>query len=303
MNRRSFLKSSALAAMSTTVLGTAAARASAAQPAHVWDRPLHTVYAGGTGKFLDNTDKVLLNAFDQVSGGITAMTPFLLNVKDPSPYATMINAVQANGTVIVPGIGKDPSVEPIDSQDYKDMAKAYRDYTNYVRLENMQGFMDLKDGQAHIQNMIDYLTGTLGFAHVMLNPWPKNSNGDIVPFKNPELDASFNNVQLNFDRTPPYAVHPDPTNWLVNMTEVNRILAYRSTVKIVVNYESAPQHEALYYMELNNPGSSKPAMNITANQCQDSPGNLFWCPPFTQIYDPIDLGTWTWISNRLGQMP
>lgn len=176
----------------------------------------------------------------------------------------MIKSVQANGTVLVPGIGGDPSGQPIDSAGYKAMGQAYREYTSYVRLENMQGFMDLTDGQAHIQAMIDYLAGALGFEHIMLNPWPKDSNGAIVPFANPELDSSFNQVQLDFDHNPPYTVYSDPTNWLVNMTYVNAILAYRSTVTIVVNYESAPQHEALYYMELNDPGSSKAAMAITS---------------------------------------
>ncbi|GHJ47962.1 hypothetical protein Cs7R123_53040 [Catellatospora sp. TT07R-123] len=41
----------------------------------------------------------------------------------------------------------------------------------------------------------------------------------------------------------------------------------------------------------------------SAAQCQDDTANLFWCPPFTQIYDPTELNTWTWIANRLGQLP
>lgn len=308
MNRRNFLKSSAAVTVCSTVLKTKAFASSLlpADPAHVgpadvYDRPLHIVYAGTGGpRFGDvHTDDDLLKAFDMVPGGITAMTPFLLNVKNPSKYAPMINAVQAKGIVITPGIGGVPTDGPINSQNYKDMAAAYRNYTDYVRLENMQGFYDA-GGEAPIQDMIDYLTGTLGFNHIMMNPWPKDSNGNIVPFQNPELDAGFYSVELSFNRKTFELDNSNPNNWMFNQNKIAAVRAYRPSIKILVNYESAPQHEALLQLEKDNPGSSIPAMNITATQCQNSPLDLHWAPPFTQIYDPIALGTWPWMANRLG---
>jgi hypothetical protein len=303
MNRRNFLKTSAALTVCSTVLNTEARARSllATDPANTWDRPIHIVYAQSGGPSLAETDDVLLNAWDQVPGGITAMTPFLLNVKNPSKYASMINEVQARGITITPGIGQDPSNGPINQPNYKAMAAAYRQYTDYVRLENMQGFYDTY-GRAPIQDMIDYCTATLGFTRIMLNPWPKASSGALVPFTNPELDSSFNNVMLDFNRQT-FEVNPNPNDWLVNQTYVGLIQAYKPSINVVVNYESAPQHEALLQLEKDNPGSSIPALNITATQCETSPNNLHWCPPFTQIYDPIALGTWPWIANRLGDMP
>lgn len=308
MNRRIFLKSGTAVAIGSTVLNTnalasslLATRSTTINPANVYDRPLHTVYPlrGGNISGPPPTDDELLAAFDMVHGGLTAAIPFLLNVPDPSKFEPMIHKVQAKGITIIPGVGRRPSQGPINSQNYKDIARAYRQYTDYIRIENMQGFYDMY-GQAPMQDMIDYLTGTLGFQHVMMNPWPLDSNGNVVPFKNPELDSSFNNVMLDFDHHIPYTVHPNPKNWLVNQTYVGKIQAYRPSIKIVVNYESQPQHEALYYMEKSKSGSSTAAMNITANQCENSPNHLHWCPPFTHIYDPLALGTWPWIAKRLG---
>jgi hypothetical protein len=266
-----------------------------------WARPLHTVYAGRKGKVLRHDDKRLLDAFELVEGGITALTPFLLNVSRPAAYSAMIKSVQSHGAVIVPGIGGPPERGSIDSPENREMARAYREHTSHVRLENVQGFMDRPDGQAHIEAMIDFLTHDLAFEHVMLNPWPR-SQGTATAFENIQLDSSFDSVRLNFDRKPPYAVHPDPENWSVNTTSTERVLDRRRTAQIVVNYESAPQHEALAQLERKQPGSSKAAMKIAADQCERDPARLRWCPPFTRVYDPIELGTWSWISDRLGRM-
>lgn len=333
MQRRDLLKTGAAITASAVALGaTVTPRAIGKQLSansgsesnyHVWDRPLHTVYAGNNRTFLDNTDKDLLDAWDQVQGGITAMTPFLLNVSDPSPFAPMIKAVQANGVVIVPGVGGPAAgPNPVNYQGYKDIARAYRDYTDHVRIENCQGFIWKRTGDTigQMQDMIDYLTGTLEFKHVMLNPWPEDLNGDIIPFTNPELDASFNEVHYPYPNQitdppsdppgtapyPPNLEEPDPTNpteWRVDKASYQPILDYRSTVKIIVNYESPPQHQALADLETNIPGSSEWALNVTAKQCENDKKNLYWAPPFTHVYDPLDLNTWNWIARRLGEMP
>lgn len=305
MNRRNFLKSSAALTVSTAVLkNKAIAQVSQSNhvydPTNIWTRPVHLVYARSGGKALVETDDVLLNAWDQVPGGITAMTPFLLNVANPSKYASIISEVQARGITITPGVGGPGPGNQINTSQNQAIVAASRQYTDYIRLENCQGFADNPNGQADLQGMIDYCC-SLGFTRIMLNPWPKDNNGNIIPFANPQLDSSFNNVMLDFNRkTYELTVPLNPNNWLVNQTYAELIQAYRPSCNIVVNYESAPQHQALLQLEKDNPGSSIPAMNITATQCENSPNNLHWAPPFTEIYDPIALGTWPWIANRLG---
>lgn len=299
MNRRNFLKSSAALTLSTAVLKT---RAIAQQPLHVYDRPLHFVYANSHGPCFTYSVNRFMNLFAQVTQGITALNPFFLNVTDPSPYLDMINAVAAQNIAIIPGVGGDPQNGPaINDISYKNMAKAVRPYTNYIRLENMQGFYDYAGGKPPIQDMINYCANTLGFGHIMLNPWPKNSNGDIIPFTNPEIDASFNQVYVNWDHVH-YKVNPDPDNWKVNTTEVNNILQVSPQCRIVVNYESAPQHELLAHLSV---ADQKNAFTTTETQCKNNENNLnlHWCAPFTQVYDPVVQGTWDFESNLLNQLP
>ncbi len=301
MNRRNFLKSSAALTVCSTVLNTKAFANSplAAGPANVWARPLHFVYPiQGANVSVPPTDAELLAAFDLVPGGLTALTPFLLNVKNPSQYSSMINAVQARGIIFNPGVGGPAAAGPLYTPGNQAIAAGYRNYTSYIRLENTQGFYQNPGGQADIQSMIDYCV-SLGFEHIMLNPWPLDGNGNVVPFTNPELDASFNQVMLDFNHST-YVVTPDSRNWMVNTNQVGAIQAYRPSINIVINYESEPQHEALYDLELNHPGSSIAAMNITATECQNSTQGWHWAPPFTHVYDPLALGTWPWIANQLG---
>jgi hypothetical protein len=299
MNRRDFLKSGAAAAASTVLLNRGT-RALAQQPAHVYDRPLHFVYANGGGLCFPYSVQQLMAFFDQVPRGVTALNPFFLNVRNPSQsqYQDMLAAVSERNIAIIPGVGEDPrNGIKINDSLYKSMAQAVRPYTSYIRLENMQGFYDLAGGQAPIQDMIDFCANTLGFRHIMLNPWPKNGN-DVVEFANPQIDASFNQVFVDWDRNN-YVVKENPDNWKVNMTAVNRILKAYPQTRIVVNYESAPQHELLAHL---SQADQEAAFNITANQCRAS-SNLFWCAPFTQVYDPVVHGTWAFESNLLDQQP
>lgn len=298
MRRRDFLKSSAALTVSAALLNK---KAFAVQPAHVWDRPLHIVYANTGGLTLDNTDQDILNAFADVTNGITAVTPFFLNVSDTSPYQSMITSLQGLNIGIVPGVGGDPTNGPLFTSANQAIAQGYSTFTKYIRLENMTGFLQNSGGHQDIQNMINYCVD-LGFTHIMLNPWPKKSDGTAAQFTPLSvLDSSFNQVQLNYQKSGTYPVTPDPTNWLVNTTDVNIILAYNPTCRIVVNYESPGEHWALYYMEQDQKGSTQTAFGITVNQVQEyaSSLNLHWAPPFTKIYDPLDLKTWGGISNKL----
>jgi hypothetical protein len=287
---------------SAAVLGACAnARPLLGQPAvpaipHIWDRPLHFVL-NPLRKL--HTDADLLKAIDQASPAITAITPFSLNTADFTPLAPFIAELKKRNIVITPGVGAKPKDGSLNSDRYKAMVRAARPYTDHIRLENMQGFLD-HWGVAPIQEMIDYCVAQ-GFKHIMLNPWPKE-NGKIVPFKNPEIGSSFNQVRISFDRQT-LELHENPNNYLTDINYVKDILAYRPDCAILVNYESAPQHELLAHMEQVKPGSSLGPLEITAKQCHDFKGNLFFAPPFTHVYDPIALGTWDAIARMIGQMP
>jgi hypothetical protein len=297
MNRRELIKSGSLIAAAAPLIDIPSLAWAKPARSTVWDRPLHFVYGPLRRKY---TDAQFMKMFDQVKPGITAISPFSLNTVDFTPLAPFIKLLKERNIVITPGVGAKPKDGPINSERYKAMAKAAREYTDHIRLENMQGFIDTW-GQAPIQDMIDYCAGTLGFKHIMLNPWPK-LNGKVVPFKNPELQSSFNQVNIKFDRKT-YDVTDMPRNYTTNLDYVREILAYRPSCAILVNYESAPQHELLTHMEQQQKGSSTRVLEITAKQCQDFKDNLYWAPPFTHVYDPYELGTWDWIAKRLSQMP
>jgi len=157
--------------------------------------------------------------------------------------------------------------------------------------------------------MILYCIG-LGFTRIMMNPWPKKSaanGGGVVSFNYPECESAVYQVLLDFDHTT-YEVIPDPENWYAgNQTKIDAVRAYKASIglpiKILINYESAPQHLVLKKLELDH-GTSRAAMNVAATQCVASPKDLHWCPPWTPNYDPLDpaIGTWNWIANRLGDM-
>jgi hypothetical protein len=213
--------------------------------ASVYDRSVHMVYALNGGKGLPYSDEQLLSYFDKVKPKITALVPFFLNVPNPSLYDSMVKSIQQRNITIVPGLGRAPSAGNIDSQEYKDMALAFKEYTDYIRLENLQGFYDTY-GQAGIQNIIDYCV-SIGFKHIMMNPWPSASGGGLVPFANPECDSVFNAVSLK--RSSQYVVIPDPDNWRVDQQGVEIVRAQFPNMPILINYESPGPQGILTNME------------------------------------------------------
>ena len=271
-----------------------------ASAASVYDRSLHMVYALSTGKGLPQySDAQLLEHFEQVPGGVTALVPFLLNVVNVSQYDSMIRGVQSRGMIIVPGVGGPPNASNIDAQEYKDMAKAAKPYTDYIRVENMQGFYD-EYGQAGLQNFIDYCV-SIGYKHVMMNPWPNAANGSLVDFPNSEIDAVFNNVSVAVNGT---TLINDPTNWHVVNGPNEQDRAIRPGIPILINYESPGPQDILTNMEESNPGSSIAAMRNTVNDIigRYRSEDLHWAPPLTESYDAIALGTWGWIAATLGKL-
>lgn len=309
LGRRAFLLgSSALSLLAihssagaTGKMAVADARDQPKRPrGNVYDRSIHLVYARSGGKAFGNkySDDDFFSFFDKVPGGVTSAVPFLLNVADASIYAPMLDRMKAKGIVIVPGVGQKPGDGPINAAKYKNMAKNYRPFTDYIRLENTQGYYNAH-GEASIQDLIDYCV-SLGFKHIMLNPWPKKKGGGVVPFQNPELDASIYQVLLKHDRKS-HEVLPSPQNWYPgNQVKIDEVRAYRPSITVLINYESAPQHEVLAQLEKGDPGSSIAAMAITVEQIKKGTKDLKWSPPFTTIYDPVALGTWEWIATQLG---
>jgi len=273
---------------------------SAAAAYSVYNRPIHISYALRQGKVLKQTDAEILAAIDSVPNGVTCVTPFLLNVDDPAKYDTILNALKARNIAVFAGIGR--SAKPgqwkqeysIDSQYMRDTAKRYLAYTDSIRIDNTQGFYDI-EGAKPIQSLLDYLHG-IGFKHIMINPWPVSKGGAPVPLTG--IESNFVEITLhNFDRKTG-EVHADPANWMPKEDKLNQMRAFDPKIKILVNYESEPQHRALWYIETHNPGSSLAAMEITAKSCEKN--DWYWSPPWTKIYDPLALGTWPWIAKRLG---
>lgn len=265
--------------------------------AAVYDRPLDLVYAQQGGQHLPYNDSEYLDLFTQVQPPITSLIPFFLNVADPSKYDSILQSLKGKNIIVVPAVGGPPGDGDIDQQANKNIARGYSKYSEYIRLENMQGFYD-EYGSAGIQSMIDYCVSTLGFRHVMLNPWPEMKGGGAVPFSNPEVDATINQVLL--DQTDLSA----PTNWYPgNQNKIKAIRAYRPTVSVLINYESPPQQDVLTKIEKANKGASERAMQITLDKIngQYASEHLHWVPPFDQSYNPVALGTWGWIAGKLSQ--
>ena len=259
----------------------------------VFDRPLAYPYALSGGKGLPQySDEVILNHFDQVDPPITSILAFFLNVANPDQYSNILSGLAQRNITIIPAIGGPPKNEILTSADSKAIAKAYRKYTDHIRLETGEGYIK-EHGIASIQQMAEYCVNTLGFASVTLNPWPV-SGGKAVSFNLPQVDASFDNV-----------LYPDGAqSWYPgNQNRAHDIRAQNPNADIMINYESPGQQQALVRLEQNKKGASISAMQITVDQIngQFASENLRWCPPLGKSYDAFALGTWDWIASTLSK--
>ncbi|KAJ3497029.1 hypothetical protein NLG97_g2212 [Lecanicillium saksenae] len=242
------------------------------------------------------TDKQYLDAFEE--GAVTALVPFFLNVANPDKFAPMLSEVQKRNITIVPGIGKAPdAIGDMDAPEYLAMAKAVKKNTDYVRIENMQGFYDMY-GKAGMQNFMDYCKG-LGYKHIMMNPWPKAENGSLVIFDCPQCNSAFNSVVAK--RKPDGSLKPDPDNWHVSIKAIDQVRAIVPNIPVLINYESPGPQKILSDMEQSKKGSSLDAFKTTVGDITGryKSYDLHWSPPLTQSYDSIDLETWDWIANEL----
>lgn len=274
----------------------AAAGEPATKSPGVYDRPIHLTYALSRGKVLQESDEQILAALDQVPGGVTSVNPFLLNVMEPARYTTILNALKARGIAVFVGVGKNPGAAGwgIDSANMRKLAQELVPFSDSIRIDNLEGFYE-REGREPIQSYIDYLR-SIGFRHIMLNPWPADK-GAAIPFKGAESTIIEITLKHNHQTGEVFAA---PTNWQAKERRIAMVRALDPSIKILVNYESEPQHRALARLETEKPGSSIAALEVAAAQCETS--GWYWCPPWTKIYDPVKLNTWTWMAARLGRM-
>lgn len=72
--------------------------------------------------------------------------------------------------------------------------------------------------------MINYLTTTLGFKHVVLNPWPRpnDNKNTVVPFTDPQVDATILQVELEYNNVTNMVNHTfdSTTNWRPNPSKI-----------------------------------------------------------------------------------
>ena len=262
-----------------------------------YERPLDFIYALQFGKPLPYSDDQFFQYFDQVQPGITSLVSFLLNVDDISKYESFIKAVQQKNITMVPAVGAG-SQDDISGTQYQNIAKVYKTFTDYIRLE-----VGTTSNIPEIQKMVNYCL-SLGFKHIMMNPWPMEKGGAAVNFPNPEVDSAYIQVLLDENKSTEEPI-PSSTNWYPgNKNRIAAVRKIRPDASIIINYESAPQQDALTNIEKSKAGSSIAAMQITVDQIKGdyAPYKLHWIPPMDKAYDPIALKTWTWIASQLSKM-
>lgn len=278
------------------VISTAVSLLPILSAASVFDRSVHMVYALNDKLGVPSiSDQTYLDAFDEANA--TALVPFFLNVANPQQYDKFIHRVLDKNIIIVPGVGRMPSDGDMDLPEYLDMATAMKNYTDYIRIENMQGFYD-EHGKSGMQNFMNHCK-KLGYKHIMMNPWPKGNDGSLVSFDCVVCDSAFNSVIVH--RKSQYVLDPNPENWHIQVSPIDQVRQKVPGISVLINYESPGPQAILTNMEKKKAGSSLEPFNTTL---QDISGKyksygLHWAPPMTQSYDSIDLGTWSWIASQL----
>jgi len=286
MKRRDFLKTSAALAASSAVLGR---KAFGAIPPSVYKRPVHFVYGIGNNAVLDNTDAAIQSALAAVTNGVTCLCPFFLNSSDPTSnpaFTNMINWVQANNIVITPAVGLTAQGNTLNNATNIAIAEGYLPLGPHIRLENLSGYFQNPNGEADVKGFINNCIG-MGFSKIMLNPWPVDANGNYMTFTANQMD----NIDSTFQNV-------NPNTWVINSSVVSNILALDPTIKTLVNYESPGPQQTIAAM------TKSQQENVFTTTIDDlatypSSDHLFWAPPFTKSYNPLDEGTWTWIAGQL----
>jgi hypothetical protein len=266
----------------------------AAQAGNTYARSVHMVYANNGTKHLDDSDINIQKALGRVTGNVTTLSPFFLNMppESLSQYQDMLNWVAERNITITPAVGGSPNNTKLNSNTNQAIAQAYKNISSHIRLENLTGFF--QNDADDVRDFINFCI-RVGFTNIMLNPWPYASPGVLADFtakKMRYIDAAFQQV--------------DPDTWTINTQNVDNIIQKLPSIQILVNYESPGPQKELSNEEESNPGSSVDAFKMTLKQITNvsAADHLNWCPPFTQSYDPLQFSppTWSWIAGQLGQL-
>jgi hypothetical protein len=178
------------------------------------------------------------------------------------------------------------------------IAQGYRSFTDRIQLTNVQGYANNSAGIADVYQAIEFCI-RIGFNHIQLNPWPVDSNHALYPMPYHQVDSAVEQVQLDMINGGPASA-----NWTPNPTKIHAILAYNSSIEILVNYENKPEEAALAALRRS---AQIAAFNTTIQSIAGSfpGGRVHWTPPWSVNYDPIANGTWGFITHQLnsGDLP
>lgn len=297
MNRRDFLKSSAVMAVGSPVMNIKGCSLLLDGRNRVYERSVHFMYPQ-LMKRHNETFVSLTNALDQVRNKVTCLSPLFLNVTDPTSgaaYQNMLSYVRSNGITFTPGVGgPGPNHRLNDNGPNEAVLQAYANvgFQPYLRVDNLNGFYQNPGGEDDIKTFLRKAIG-MGFTKIMLNPWPQYGAGgkymiinesDIFPY----IDACFQNASYQ-DYT---VVKPD----------IENIVVQAPGTPILINYESPGPQGTIAMMSLEDQINT---FNTTLNSIQSYPipYHLHWAPPFTGSYDPLAAGTDTWpfIADKLSR--
>ncbi len=279
-------------------------------------RPLHFSYGGtGGGSRLAQSDDEVLAALMNFPKKPTVLTPVILN-EDPVIFEPFISQLKQIVPKMYFGLGRGKSTGehetffPKTYDDNIEMARKFRRYTSAIRIENFGNILDKSgdetmDAEAYMVKFLNELHD-MGFTDIMLNPWEPR------PF-----DAELGEVYEKWPHATSTFFGTGKSKWVAPESRINKVAEYNNDLAILVNYENAPRHIALAEIELAHQAdpsleSSIDIMNYVVQRQADYDAlgaqdpslvrGFKWCPPWSQNYDPIALGTLDWIAEMLEEL-
>jgi hypothetical protein len=253
-------------------------------PQGIYYRPFNLIYAKSGGKTITETGDQIIAALNSFSKKPTMITDVLLN-EDPAPYDSFLNRLKAITPNLCFAMGDSAYALPTDYSKLMDRATKYRIYTTCVRLDH---FSDLVDNTNNDNAIEQFLTDlhTMGFEHIIANPWHKASSGTPWSY----VDAAQQAI--------------DTSTWEADYTRISNILSKSPSLIIVANYENPTAQQAL--TALGAQGSiDKISIAADKQNTQNNPLYKYrWMPAWSKNYDPYQtqLGTLNWIANKLAEI-
>lgn len=288
MNRRSFLKITTAAAVTTSFLSRKVF--AAANP--TYPRSLHFMYPELMQQ-QGETYNSLTTALGQVTPELTFLSPLFLNITDFSSYGNIISYVKGANIKFGAAVGYPAAGNTLcDGNKGINMSvlEAYdaQGFQPYLRVDNLSGYYQNSGGETDINN---FLTKAIsyGFYNIMLNPWPKN------PDNNPNLNGNPHYMPITDSGIIPYIdscfQNTDDSTYLVIDEDIQNILTQaanwaQGTPQILINYESPGPQQAIAKMTYQGQINT---FTTTENSIKTYPANdhLHFALPFTGSYDPL----------------